>query len=1192
MANKKQINNATSNPRNPYQSHVVKASAGCGKTFQLSQRFLALVAAGADPATIMTVTFTRKAAAEMRERILADSGKLLAGGPEAESFDREMAGFLATSKRLIRDERGMELPPPRSARETGRLIINQSQSLRITTIDSVFKDWVAKFPVETGLVPPSESGSSSGTPLTLADDLDLLAMDQAAWEVANREALTKFSSAPDYSDNSDNSDDAELDGSSAENPNSVLNLAKELSKYSSFLWHLESTGHVDWLMNSTGGDPEALKQRLFEGLRPQWHALAGVLKNNRGDDLRSLVANADIEGLIAGKYLTGKLLFNKVTLSEKITASVAQEKSAISEALMVWTNALKIKTLREKSERACTLFNLYRGALATAKQKAGVVSFDDLLAGSSKIFSEPNAAGARFLLQRRIRHLMLDEFQDTSWPQWNIFQEIASEVLTGTEESIPGTVFLVGDEKQSIYGFRNSDPEIMSEAAASLADLGVLESPLNHSFRTCKTILDFVNAACGQMPDFPRHEPALRADGRSVNVDVGSVTILPVAENAADAPPDEKLDVDDLEALEASGLASWFEKALSGSGSHPVFDKNSGSNDDPGKSPPRPLEPRDCAVLFRAKDRIWAVERALQKAGIPTIREESGNIFEHQEVRDCMELLRFLARPGDLNALLGVAKSPFLACSDEMIAAALGASNDSLRHSPLRAAQVLQNLESNQAIKTEQEKSWLSRQLTQAEFLQPSRQLEFCLRASDYFEKSSASRPGVEAEVLGNNIAAFLDLVRSLEGNCDDNLHAVGATLRRMAAIEKLPISISTSTAEVNAVRLMTVHKSKGLEFPLVAIVDTANPWLAEPSGWLKIFASRDASQSANAGLVYLGSKTARPEGDAEMNRFLDLALLHEISEANRIWYVALTRARQYLVLSGTRRTVRQPLLDALARVGGAPLISHEICSKALQSLNAPVKMPMMAPVPLPASAALPLSVPPAVEPAAETSWQAANSPLHAYSGQKPLPLPFGVKILVASRFSEKKEKIKAFEITPAVNAANSVAMPARLAAAIGTMVHAGLEHAVRQISFPHEAVWVAICDKSLLNDGDSDIRNGLREAMAQLTSVLESAVWKDLLGRYQRHRAEVPVIMLDRKRNLHSGTVDLLLDNATSSDIMVVDFKTSQVAGDPTEHARDHGYFDQVRSYTATMKQAFPDAKIAGCIFYTRLLQTVDVPL
>jgi ATP-dependent helicase/nuclease subunit A len=1244
----------TANPRNPYESHIVRASAGCGKTYQLSQRFLALVAAGSDPGTILTVTFTRKAAAEMRERILSDAGKLLAGGKEADSFDAEMRKSHANSKGPVLDTLGIVLPPPRSAIETGRIIITQSQSLRIATIDSIFHDWVAKFPAETRL------GSADGAPLALAGDLELHLMRQAAWEKAKLKFLSEsllesLSSGENTGDDADeDSGDAPADGDS---PTATMNLAQDLERFTGFIWHLENASSREqndaWLVTLSHDDPAALLAE-FSGpeLSSAWRSLAGCLKPERRDELlRILVdgtragASTDvINNLIAAGYVTKGLTLSRRTFSDKATAPAADEKLTIESALKAILDARMLERLRDRGTAAVKMFNHYRQILREMKARAGVMTFDDLLDGTSRIFKDPYSAGARYLLQRRIRHLMLDEFQDTSWPQWHVFHEIALEVLSATDQTIPGTVFLVGDEKQSIYGFRNSDPEIMGDAAQTLAGHGVLESPLNHSFRTCKTVLDFVNESCRAMSGFPRHEPAV-LDGRPVTPDVGSVMILPV--------PDHQLAADDLALIEASSLASWLRAALDdNSASHhpayPVYDKSTGNW--------RALEPRDCAVLFRSADRMDAVEKALQKQQIPTIREESAKIFDHQEVRDCLELLRFLARPGDLNALLAVLKSPFAGLGDEFLAEALDITESTHRRSPLRARMVLDHIQREGTGNTlRHETAWLDEALVKSGAERPSVLLEFCLARSHYATRAGLCRSAVEGEVLASNLAAFIDMVRGLETDSDGNIHAISATARLMARIDDLKTAGSGSVQDVNAVRLMTVHKSKGLEFPLVAIVDTATPWVKDPSGWLKWIPSSPAESSQTApGLVYLGGTKSRPENHRDTELFVDAAFSAEVAEANRVWYVAMTRARQYLVLSGTRRQERKSLIDRLARLrasGRSPLLDHAQCVDALKSMpgsrprklevrvlsplqsgeidgsatpvieieyltleSAPVTL-MPAPVTLMPSPVTLMPSPVILRPEAEESSLPVNLRPEAEESSPPapstpaLPVPFGVKILVASRFSGQKQPgtgtVTNQESASAPSSSPGSSLQGRVAAAIGTMVHAGLEYAVRGVAFQEQQQWFRICDANRIDDQNPLAQEALQSARDQLRCVLESDVWKSLLGRYPRRRAEVPVLLLDARRNLHSGTIDLLLESGhettgASHEMLIVDFKTSHVEGAAGKsgadvlatHAAAHGYFDQVGSYADTLRQAYPDAKIAGCIFYTRLLRTVDVPL
>ncbi|NDE16762.1 hypothetical protein EBZ80_17695, partial [bacterium] len=1242
-------------------------------------------------------------------------------------FDLEMRDFHLHAAETVLATHGMKLPPPRTAIETGRIIITQSQSLRVSTIDSIFHEWVSKFPAETGL------GGTDGAPLALTGDLEHQLMRESAWEKAKLRFLSRTNGSladPDTSDGDDpnTSDEPAPAKAKGDSPSSTTELARKLEAFSGFIWHLEQNGAAadltsagdlpPWLFAPAAEDPAVMLRELLVDRADAWRDLAGCLKAQRREVLISLMAHApgaDDHGktlaeLIENSFVTKGLTLNRRTFSDKATASATQARMAIEACLRDLADARKLALLRDRGAAAARLFNMYRDIMRQMKSDAGVLTFDDLLAGTSRIFNDPYAAGARYLLQRRIRHLMLDEFQDTSWPQWRVFNEVALEVLSATDTTIPGTVFLVGDEKQSIYGFRNSDPEVMDAAARSLADHGVLESPLNDSFRTCETVLEFVNRACGSMPGFPRHTPAL-VDGSPVNPDVGSITILPVAENTSDSG--EELTADDLALIEASSLASWLRAALDKkqddkreSSAHKIYDKAAGTW--------RGLEPRDCAILFRAADRIDMVEKALQKQQIPTIREESAKIFEQQEIRDCLELLRYLARPGDLNALLAVLKSPFVGLGDEFLAEALAATAEGRRHSPLRAGVALEKLLLGPHAN---DLAWIPDALARSGSERPSVLLETCLMRSHYAARAGLCRTAVESEVLRANLSAFIDLVRVLEADSDDNIHAVGSMARLMARMKDLKSPVGDPVHDVNAVRLMTVHKSKGLEFPLVAIVDTATPWVKDPQGWLKWTGESD--HGIAGGMVYLGSSSTRPDHHAATESFVDAALAAEVAEANRVWYVALTRARQHLVITGTRRKVNQSLSERLSRLraaGQAPLLDHGQCVDALASMSGvqtrPLEVAVFSPLqsgeitgsatPVLQIDTLTVASPPVIlraqpeesspsvilraqpeesspsvilraqpeesslsvilraqpeesslskkgsfalraqddagparaqDDAGPARAQDDAGPARAQDDEMPsviltlshakgkdplpvtLPVPFGVRILVASRFSGKNPLTKAPTNSPTkstttphrANVTDEVPVVAssgshhgRVAAAIGTMVHSGLEHAIRGIAFHPQETWLRICDANLIDDRDATVQEALNSALDQLRDVLESKTWNDLIDRFPRRRAEVPVLFLDARRNLHSGTIDLLLDNGNAnsdstqapSEVLIVDFKTSHVEDDLRDHAREHGYFDQVASYAETLRTTWPDAKIAGCIFYTRPPQTVDVPL
>ena len=179
-------------PQNPYESYIVPASAGSGKTYQLSRRFLNLVGAGADPGAILTVTFTRKAAGEMRSRILEEATQLISNRDAQVAFEQRLADYRSAANSVDRTTHSASLgrdprllAPLRSAEHTGRLILASSQLLRITTIDSLFYEWVAKFPWEASATDDSATDDSA-TDDSATDDsaTEASATDDSATEAS------------------------------------------------------------------------------------------------------------------------------------------------------------------------------------------------------------------------------------------------------------------------------------------------------------------------------------------------------------------------------------------------------------------------------------------------------------------------------------------------------------------------------------------------------------------------------------------------------------------------------------------------------------------------------------------------------------------------------------------------------------------------------------------------------------------------------------------------------------------------------------------------------------------------------------------------------------------------------------------------------------------------------------------------
>jgi ATP-dependent helicase/nuclease subunit A len=445
-------------------SLVLRASAGTGKTYRLSQRFIALLAGGADPESILASTFTRKAAGEILGSVLGRLARCAASPEEATTLAQEI-----------------ELPAGWSTAEAGALLddlLDALPRLRIQTLDSWFQAQVDRAALRLGLPPAWR----------LAEEVDL--------QAARREALEAcLETLPD---------------------DEALTLLAAMQAGRSKRSLLESGGQLlreaEALVRGTVGHDQAWE--LLDVQRPPreaWAAAAEALDQVKPPltksgtpakrwlatltKLREAVADQDVDAA-AGNSLLAKVLAGEVQF----------DRHPIPIALMRPAAELVARTLLVELHEA----NLALRRVATREVEAldailardGLLDHDDFprrLAACPFPLREElmRAAG------RRVQHLLLDEFQDTSVLQWQALAPLA-EASTGDGRSL----FVVGDGKQSIYGFREGEPRLLASLAAWL-DLG--EETMARNYRSAPAILDAVNLTFAGLPGRfdPETEPVL-----------------------------------------------------------------------------------------------------------------------------------------------------------------------------------------------------------------------------------------------------------------------------------------------------------------------------------------------------------------------------------------------------------------------------------------------------------------------------------------------------------------------------------------------------------------------------------------------------------------------------------------------------------------------------------------------------------
>ncbi len=537
--------------------------------------------------------------------------------------------------------------------------------------------------------------------------------------------------------------------------------------------------------------------------------------------------------------------------------------------------------------RACVqldrLLAAFDAAYEDSKSERGALDFDDLELRARELLARED--GVRRRLRERFELLMVDEFQDTNLRQLDILNALARENL-----------FTVGDELQSIYGFRHADVGLFRARNAQLAPAGGMLA-LTHNFRSRPEVLDAIGAIFDERlrgfiaPVAARAEPASAERARSAPA---AVELLLLDKGGWGEHPE-------LEREIAAGLprAAPWRQAEARLVAARLAELVAGTQ----------VRAGEIAVLLRALGDIHVYERALAQAGLRTIAA-AGAFWEQQQVEDLIAYLRALANPLDSLALFGALSSPLVhaptgaasvGVSIDALAllagaarergcsafeAALDGSAAELLALPREERAAIQGFCAN----LQQERAELSRRSI-------SELLERALVRSDYREQLIAGEQGERAVA---NLNKLLRLARGFEAREGRDLRAF---LDHVAYLKQASRSGESEApvegVEPDAVRLMSIHAAKGLEFPVVCVADLGRgPNLRMPDLLVE-------GERIGLNLASLDGTPAAPVLDYE--ELCTTRRGEEEREEDRIAYVAMTRARDMLLLSGAVELERWP---------------------------------------------------------------------------------------------------------------------------------------------------------------------------------------------------------------------------------------------------------------------------------------------
>jgi double-strand break repair helicase AddA len=858
-------NQITKRATDTSKSVHLSASAGSGKTRALKGRYLALLDAldnrSLNIDQVVAITFTDKAAAEIKERVMRSL-------PEA------------MLKKIIR----------------GR------QDLRISTIHSFCMNLLKRYPIEAGLPP----------------DFGVLDARDQGYKI--QKAIEDALEASDT--------DQELMASLGNVPvDDLVALIGFLLSIRSRLKRMEiDAGGADDLLKSVreGMGTEHDNAELQDLVRAtEWGAafrqMEVILRRqgdryvqNRGRD-HLLIAGAQnvndvvtISASLVPLYFTADGQPRKNPAIAKKTF-LGNDREAYEKAYVVCQEMLgRLRRLYSRisgGRKILSLITLFQRAdrnYQVSKLREGLLDFDDLEVFAYRLLQGMDSPDILYWLDRKILHFLVDEFQDTSDIQWAILNKLTEEIFSGlgADKRMSPTLFVVGDEKQSIYRFREANYRLMErvrEKMVKLLPAGTCDIlTLHKNYRSTEQIVETVNQVFAHL-----WEGSYRRSDTDRSAHRGSVMLIEVDPGNAEQNANEP--------AEAEVLAREIRKCILNK--TPVYEKSPESLLDGATVTQadswstRPAGFADCAILIQSRTKLKEYEAALQKEGVPFRVVGGIGFYEEDEIQALLNILFFLWNRDDELSLAAALKSPLFSLTDKDIF--------DLKQGD---AGMLYSLSERMPEVWGQFHRW-----ERNAGLAPLADLIHAI-IEDTGAYVRFGRRNAQAIF---NIDKLLDSAREFDRRGYTTLQDFVEWVKNIRASEQREAAADMNLPGFQgAVSIMTVHKAKGLEFPIVLLPGMNQQPKSAATGPLVLIESNDGTQMA----VKDGSNPL-------YNEMWGREKIELQREHQRLLYVAMTRARDHLVMIGTVAAGKSPVkqntwLDYLHEASPRPLFDAETRSQ------------------------------------------------------------------------------------------------------------------------------------------------------------------------------------------------------------------------------------------------------------------------
>jgi ATP-dependent helicase/nuclease subunit A len=1079
----------------PDRSTWLTANAGSGKTRVLTNRVARLLLAGVTPQNILCLTYTKAAAGEMQNRLFQTLGAwammpddALEGALAEIGESVSGGGMLANARRLF--AQAIETPG----------------GLKIQTIHAFCGSILRQFPLEARVSPRFRE---------IEEREQLLML---------RTLFDRFAEGPDA---------ALLDAIAAHLPQ--VGLEEVLGEIVGYAEAFARNTPDDEIRRWFGVPQGETSESVLDELLADWPddfvaavaaAYAGGKTNDqaRGAKLSDWMRIDDPmlrKGVLEGAFFTAKQQRFGTLATNDLKASRADLFDDLDARVdRLWVNFHRMQAVIE-AERSIALHRFgrrYCSAYAQEKLAHGVLDFDDLISRTLALLDDPGVAEwVLYRLDGGIDHILVDEAQDTNPKQWAIIERLAREFSSGigARGDIARTIFAVGDPKQSIYSFQGADPaefaRLQDEFSRRLDQSGLplQRQELLHSFRSSPVILGLVDRVFGT--------GAAGAGGPTRHLAYwpelpGRVDLWPmVAQPDKDAPPPWHDPCDRTTPARATlELAASIAREIA----RMLRDEAV-----PDKEGPRPLRAGDILILVRRRAFITeALIAELKRAGLPVAGADQIALNSDLAAMDVVAVLKFLDTPADSLSLAAALRSPLFGFTEgDLYDIAHGRGDRTLWESLLASGRHPDAV------------AMLTDLRQKADFLRPFELIGQILVGHKGRERLVAR--------LGREVEESLDIL--MDQAVAFEAAAVPSLTGFLAWHEVDGVKVKREAdSGADAIRVMTVHGAKGLESPVVVLPDTADVAGGFPEKLYELPGGRP---------IFYAKKRFLPSALATGYAEVEQA---QQDEADRLFYVALTRAKTWLIVCGAGTAA--PNRDSW----------HLQVASAMQALGARDLGEGRLRLEHGAWPGRPEVAPPAAETPAIPDWAATAAP----------PAP------------ERALFVRPSSLGQGDPSHTTGDMAAEEAALHGRLLHLLLEHLPRYApaDWPHYATL-------LLTQQDEPVGDGqVADLLSEARAVLAAPDLAPLFAAEALSEVDVTSALPEIGGKRMLGRIDRLL--RTDRGLLAIDYK-SHATVPSTPDAVPFEVLVQMGCYDSALRQIFPGTPVDVAVLWTRQARLMMLP-